>query len=99
MKLEPTWTRGTFLSLALIFSGALAGCDDGAAPAGDTTDSETPDGTDGENDVGRAVFCLAKRRGWELGELRPEIRTLESVFREVIAAEAAVNSAGREVAP
>lgn len=29
------------------------------------------------------IFDLAKDKGWRLGELRPETRTLESVFREL----------------
>ena len=35
-------------------------------------------------DLGRELFRLATREGWELGELRPITPTLESVFRELV---------------
>ena len=34
-------------------------------------------------DLCRAAFGLARERGWELGELRPSARTLETVFGEL----------------
>ena len=55
--------------------------------------------TDGETDVGPSVFRLAQRRNWELGELRPGLRTLESVFREVVATGTSEKGRDLEVTP
>ena len=38
---------------------------------------------DGETDLCPQIFDLAKARDWRLAELRPDTRTLESVFREL----------------
>ena len=35
-------------------------------------------------DLSRAVFRLARDAGWELGELRPVVRDLDTVFRELV---------------
>jgi ABC-2 type transport system ATP-binding protein len=35
-------------------------------------------------DLARAVFRLARDVGWELGELRPVVRDLDTVFRELV---------------
>ena len=36
-------------------------------------------------DLCRVAFRLARDRGWELAELRPVERDLESVFRDLVA--------------
>lgn len=35
-------------------------------------------------DLSRSVFRLARDAGWELGELRPVVRDLDTVFRELV---------------
>lgn len=37
-----------------------------------------------DSDLGRSVFRLARDAGWELGELRPVVRDLDTVFRELV---------------
>lgn len=52
-----------------------------------------------ERDLCREVYRLARERGWELGELRPVVRGLESVFRELVAGgDQHIAATGEEVA-
>lgn len=48
---------------------------------------------DGEADadICRAAFRVARDNGWELGELSPIVRTLETVFRELVATHSDAN--------
>jgi len=51
---------------------------------------QTPDGReyqiigDGQEDLRPAIYALAKQNDWPLQELRREVRTLESVFNELV---------------
>ena len=45
----------------------------------------------------RNLFCLARDRGWELAELRPVERDLESVFRDLVAQYESGDGAAREI--
>jgi ABC-2 type transport system ATP-binding protein len=47
---------------------------------------------DGRDDVGEAVYDLARERGWTLSELRRDDKTLEQVFRELTIAETEVTA-------
>lgn len=44
-----------------------------------------------DTDIARDVFRLARDAGWELGELRPVVRDLDSVFRELVRDHAATH--------
>ncbi len=64
--------------------GARAGCLRYEVRAGD------------DPDLCRKAFCVARDRGWELAELRPLERNLESVFRGLVAEYESGDDASRE---
>ena len=49
-----------------------------------------------DSDLCRKVFRLARDRSWELAELRPVERDLESVFRDLVAEYESGDDASRE---